>query len=245
MTEVFEDPDGILAVDKPAGVVSHTVVKTIRKKFGFAKVGHGGTLDPDATGLLLILIGKGTRISDKVMGGDKTYTGTIRFGESTTTQDRLGETLSKHSTAELTEEAVAAMIQRELVGDIFQKPPMYSAVKVDGKPLYTMAVKGEECEREERFVHIYAFKVLAFRPDAEKAEADIEVRCTKGTYIRTLAHDLGELLGVGAHLRNLRRHRSGKVSLERATPFADILEMTRAEVCARIIPSADYLNGSL
>lgn len=244
MSDIYEDPDGILPVDKPAGMPSHVIVTTLRKKFGFAKVGHGGTLDPDATGLLLILLGKGTKISDRVMGGNKAYHGTIRFGAATTTQDRLGDILEEHPTGHLTQEIVEAAIKKDFVGDIFQKPPMYSAVKISGQPLYKLAVRGEECEREERFIHIFAFKVLAFRADEHRAEADIEVRCTKGTYIRTLAHDLGQALGVGAHLCALRRIASGKVTLNHATPFADLLEMHRTEIEARVIPSAAYLEGT-
>ena len=244
MKDVFPDPDGILPVDKPAGMPSHVIVTTLRRKFGFAKVGHGGTLDPDATGLLLILLGKGTKISDRVMGGDKTYRGTIRFGVATTTQDRLGDVVSEAPTDALTQAAVEAAIARDFVGDLFQKPPMYSAVKIAGQPLYKLAVRGEECEREERFVHIYAFKVTAFRPAPEKAEADFEVRCSKGTYVRTLANDLGAALGCGAHLCALRRTASGKVTLERATPFADLLEMPRAEIEARVIPCSAYLSGA-
>ena len=244
MNDVFPDPDGILPVDKPAGMPSHVIVTTLRRKFGFAKVGHGGTLDPDATGLLLILLGKGTKISDRVMGGDKTYRGTIRFGVATTTQDRLGDVLSEHPTDGLTQAAVEDAIARDFLGDLFQKPPMYSAVKIAGQPLYKMAVRGEECEREERFVHIYSFKVTAFRPAPEKAEADFEVRCSKGTYVRTLANDLGEALGCGAHLCALRRTASGKVTLDRATPFADLLEMTRPQIERLVIPSSDYLSGT-
>lgn len=244
MSEHFADPDGILPVDKPAGIASHVIVTTLRRKFGFVKVGHGGTLDPDATGLMLILLGKGTKISDRVMGGDKTYTGTIRFGAATTTQDRLGEVTESHSTAGLTEAAVLDMIRRELTGDLFQTPPMYSAVKIAGQPLYKLAMRGEDCEREQRFIHVYSFKITAFRPDADRAEADFEVRCSKGTYVRTLAHDLGQHLGVGAHLCALRRTASGKVTLARATPFADLLEMPRAEIERRVIPSAAYLEGS-
>ena len=244
MSDVFVDPDGILPVDKPAGMPSHVIVTTLRRKFGFVKVGHGGTLDPDATGLLLILLGKGTKISDKVMGGDKTYTGTIRFGAATTTQDRLGEVTEEHSTEQLTEAAVVAAIQRDFVGDLFQKPPMYSAVKIAGQPLYKLAVRGEECEREERFIHIYKFAITAFRADANRAEADFEVRCTKGTYIRTLAHDLGQVLGVGAHLCALRRTASGKVTLQHATPFAELLEMPRVAIENRVIPCMNYLEGA-
>ena len=244
MADIFPDPDGILPVDKPAGMPSHVIVTTLRRKFGFSKVGHGGTLDPDATGLLLILLGKGTKISDRVMGGDKTYTGTIRFGAATTTQDRLGDITEEHPTAELTLEAINAAIKRDFIGDLFQKPPMYSAVKIAGQPLYRMAVKGEECEREERFIHVFAFRITDFRPAAERAEADFEVRCTKGTYVRTLAHDLGQALGVGAHLCALRRTASGKVNLSHATSFADLLEMPRAEVERRVIPCPNYLAGT-
>lgn len=244
MSDVYADPDGILPVDKPAGMPSHVIVTTLRRKFGFAKVGHGGTLDPDATGLLLILLGKGTKISDRVMGGDKTYTGTIRFGAATTTQDRLGDVTEEHSTADLTEEAIRAVIQRDFIGDLFQKPPMYSAVKIAGQPLYKLAVRGEECEREERFIHVYKFALTAFRPAAERAEADFEVRCTKGTYVRTLAHDLGQALGTGAHLCALRRTASGKVTLQHATPFADLLELPRAAVEQRVIPCINYLEGT-
>ena len=244
MNDVFPDPDGILPVDKPAGMPSHVIVTTLRRKFGFAKVGHGGTLDPDATGLLLILLGKGTKISDRVMGGDKTYRGTIRFGVATTTQDRLGDVVSQAPTEGLTQAAVEAAIAKDFLGDLFQKPPMYSAVKIAGQPLYKMAVRGEECEREERFVHIYAFKITDFRPAAEKAEADFEVRCSKGTYVRTLANDLGAALGCGAHLCALRRTASGKVTLDRATPFADLLEMSRPQIERLVIPCSDYLSGN-
>lgn len=244
MSAVFSDPDGILPVDKPAGMPSHVIVTTLRRKFGFSKVGHGGTLDPDATGLLLILLGKGTKISDRVMGGDKTYTGTIRFGAATTTQDRLGEVIEQHSTGALTETAIHEAIRRDFIGDLFQKPPMYSAVKIAGQPLYKLAVRGEECAREERFIHVFSFKITAFRPADERAEADFEVRCTKGTYVRTLAHDLGQTLGVGAHLCALRRTASGKVGIERATPFADLLEMPRSEIERRVIPCPNYLSGA-
>ena len=225
MKDVFPDPDGILPVDKPAGMPSHVVVTTLRRKFGFAKVGH-------------------TKISDRVMGGDKTYRGTIRFGVATTTQDRLGDVVSQAPTEGLTQAAVEAAIAKDFLGDLFQKPPMYSAVKIAGQPLYKLAVRGEECEREERFVHVYAFKLTAFRPAPEKAEADFEVRCSKGTYVRTLAHDLGAALGCGAHLCALRRTASGQVTLERATPFADLLEMPRAEIEARVIPCSAYLSGA-
>lgn len=244
MSDVYPDPDGVLPVDKPAGMPSHVIVTTLRRRFGFAKVGHGGTLDPDATGLLLILLGKGTKISDRVMGGDKTYIGTIRFGAATTTQDRLGDVTEEHPTATLTEEAIREAIRRDFVGDLFQKPPMYSAVKIAGQPLYRLAVRGEACEREERFIHVFAFRVTAFRPAAERAEADFEVRCSKGTYVRTLAHDLGRALGVGAHLCALRRTVSGKVGIDRATPFAELLEMPRVEVERRVIPCPNYLSGA-
>ena len=244
MNDTFPDPDGILPVDKPAGMPSHVIVSTLRRKFGFAKVGHGGTLDPDATGLLVILLGKGTKISDRVMGGDKTYTGTIRFGAATTTQDRLGEVTEEHATAGLTEAQILDAIKKDFTGDLFQKPPMYSAVKIAGQPLYKLAVRGEECEREERFIHVYSFKITAFRPADERAEADFEVRCTKGTYVRTLGHDLGQALGVAAHLCALRRVASGKINLTHATLFAELLDMPRSEIERRVISCSRYLEGT-
>ncbi len=233
----FTDPDGILVVDKPAGVTSHDVVHTIRKKYQFAKVGHGGTLDPGATGLLVILIGKGTKISDQVMGGDKVYTGSFRLGKTTSTQDKEGEILEELPTEGVTEEQLLAAM-KDLTGDQYQIPPMVSAIKMNGVPLYKLARKGEEIERKQRFVHIYRY--VADR--VALPDVDFTVACTKGTYVRTLAHDVGQALGTGAYLTSLRREASGALTIKEAITLQDLLELTREALCKRIISVPDYLE---
>lgn len=232
----YPDPDGVLAVDKPAGISSHDVVYAIRRAFRFAKVGHGGTLDPGATGLLVILLGKGTKISDRVMGGDKVYTGTFRLGTTTSTQDREGEILEEKPWDSVTPDAVRVAMQTQ-VGDLYQTPPMVSAIKVNGVPLYKLARKGEEVERKERFVHIYRFTAEKI----ELPEVAFTVSCTKGTYVRTLAHDVGQALGCGAHLTSLRREASGPLSVTNALPLKSLLELSRDELITRIISIPDYL----
>ena len=262
--------DGVLLVDKPAGITSHDVVYKIRKGFGIEKVGHGGTLDPGATGLLVILLGKATKLSDRIMGGDKTYIGTLRLGASTDTQDSDGEITARGDPSGVTPEALAAAMA-ELTGDIYQTPPMVSAVKKDGVPLYKIARKGGEVEREQRFVHIYEFSATqspspagsdgkTHAEFAESAEVSssagaaptstplldvpIRVRCTKGVYIRTLCHDVGEALGCHGHLTGLRRLRSGRFDIADAAPLAELLALSRDELATRVVPMLK-LQGSL
>lgn len=231
------DPDGLLLVDKPAGMTSHDVVNAVRKMFNIKKAGHGGTLDPAATGLLVLLLGRATKLSDAVMGGDKTYEGVMRLGTSTTTQDAEGEPIGGADPGGLSEALVRAAVA-QLRGDIYQTPPMVSALKKDGVPLYKLARKGEEVERKPRLVHIYKFDVTEFGiPDSK-----IIVKCTKGTYVRTLCHDVGETLGCGAHLAALRRTQSGKFSVADAIPFADLKTLPRADLPARIIPMLSALS---
>lgn len=232
------DPDGLLLVDKPAGISSHDVVYKIRRFFQFEKVGHGGTLDPGATGLLVLLIGKGTKISDQVMGGDKIYTGTFRLGRVTSTQDKEGEILEERPTDAITVDAVETAMQA-LTGDQYQLPPMVSAIKCNGVPLYKLARKGADVERKQRFIHVYRFR----RTGGELPDVDFNVCCTKGTYVRTLAHDVGQALGCGAYLTALRREGSGPLDIADALPLAALLELPRAELEKRVIPSADYLAG--
>ncbi len=232
-----EDPDGLLLVDKPAGITSHDVVYRVRRFFKFGKVGHGGTLDPAATGLLVLLIGKGTRISDRVMGGDKIYTGTFRLGRTTSTQDKEGETLEERPADHITPDQVEAAMNA-LTGDQYQIPPMVSAIKMNGVPLYKLARKGQEVERKERFIHVYRFR----RTGGELPDVAFEVASSKGTYVRTLAHDAGQALGCGAHLTALRREASGSLTLADAIPLARLLELPRAEVAARVIPCTRYLS---
>lgn len=232
------DPfDGILLVDKPAEWTSSDVVVKIRNHFKFNKVGHGGTLDPQATGLLVILIGKGTKLSDRIMGGDKTYEGTILLGTVTNSQDTDGEVLEQNDASAITREQVEAVIQH-YIGDIEQIPPMVSAIKKDGVPLYKMARKGEVIEREPRNIHVYNFDILNFN----NPSVDIRVKSTKGTYVRTLAHDVGHDLGVGGCLSALRRTASGPLSIERAYSLDEILACDRETIGEKIITLADMMS---
>jgi tRNA pseudouridine55 synthase len=237
MTTVHSDCfNGILLVDKPVGPTSHDVVHKIRRTFKIEKVGHGGTLDPNATGLLIILLGKGTKLSDQIMGGDKAYSGVMRLGRVTSSQDCDGAILSEHPFEHITQEQVVAEMKK-LEGDIYQMPPMVSAIKVNGVPLYKLARKGEEVERKPRLVHIYRYALTAWNPPLIAFVAD----CTKGTYVRTLAHDVGQTLGCGASLDALRRVKSGDHDVKDALPFDDILALTPEQLAARVIPLAQAL----
>jgi len=232
------DPyDGILLVDKPTEWTSHDVVAKIRNHFKFNKVGHGGTLDPLATGLLVLLIGKGTKLSDRIMGGDKVYEGTIHLGVTTNSQDRDGEIIEEKDASAITREQVESTIQNYL-GDIEQIPPMVSAIKKDGVALYKLARKGLEIEREPRKIHIFSFEVTGF----ENPFVKFRVKSTKGTYVRTLAHDIGNDLGVGANLYNLRRTESGPLNLEKAHSMEEILACDRDSIGEKIILIHDMIS---
>ncbi len=232
------DPyDGILLVDKPTEWTSHDVVAKIRNHFKFNKVGHGGTLDPLATGLLVLLIGKGTKLSDRIMGGDKIYEGTIRLGVTTHSQDRDGEVLEEKDASHITRDQVETAIQKYL-GDIEQIPPMVSAIKKDGVPLYKLARTGQEIEREPRKIHIYSYEVTGFN----NPFVDFRVKSTKGTYVRTLAHDLGNDLGVGASLHELRRTGSGPLLIDKAYTMEEILACDRETIGEKIILLSDMMQ---
>ena len=196
--------EGVLLVDKPTDHTSHDVVARLRRKLNMRKIGHAGTLDPMATGLLIMLIGKATRISQYLISLDKEYEGTIQLGQTTDSQDADGEVVETRPVPPLTEAEVRATMQ-SFLGDQYQMPPMYSAIKVGGVPLYKLARQGVEVERELREVEIYS---LSF-DWIKLPEAAFTVRCSRGTYVRTLASDLGEALGCGAHLLELRRTQSG------------------------------------
>ncbi len=227
--------DGVLLVDKPTGCTSHDIVNGIRRKFQLKKVGHGGTLDPNATGLLVMLLGKGTKLSGQVMGGDKTYTGIIRLGVVTASQDCDGEVLEEHPWEHVTREQVEAAM-KALTGDIFQTPPMVSAIKVNGVPLYKLARQGEEVERQQRFVHIYRFVITAWNPPL----VAFEVISTKGTYVRTLAHDIGQAIGCGASLDALRRTHSGSFDVQDAVACDDLMQLSLAQLDERVLPYARF-----
>ncbi len=205
---------GVLLVDKPAGITSHDVVARTRKFVGTRKVGHAGTLDPMATGLLVLGINNSTRLLTWVVGLDKEYTATIRLGASSSTDDAEGELsarCSPEALAAVTDAALAEGIAR-LTGAISQRPSSVSAIKVDGKRAYTLAREGTHVVLEERSVTVSAFDMLAVRR-AEWVDVDVRVECSSGTYIRALARDLGESLGVGGHLTALRRTRIGPFSV--------------------------------
>jgi len=231
MLPIHSPLDGALLVDKPSGLTSHDVVDRLRRHLGIKKVGHCGTLDPMATGLLIIVLGRGTKLSELLMASDKVYSGTIKFGESTSTYDAEGELVASLpvpplSLDELNESAGA------FVGDLMQTPPMVSAVKVKGVPLYKLARQGVEVEREARLVHVYNFRFLSY----QEPLGDFRLACTKGTYVRSIAHELGGKLGCGAHLAALRRLDSGRFNVADATPLAELLTLTPGQIEDRVVP---------
>lgn len=207
--------DGLAVVDKPAGWTSHDVVARCRKVFGQKRVGHAGTLDPDATGVLLVGLGRVTRLLRFLTALPKTYTCEVVFGVETTTLDAAGDVVATHDMRDVTLEAARAAAAG-LTGDILQVPPMVSAVKVGGQRLHALARKGEEVEREARPVTVHRFDVAA---TDDPLVLRVEVECSSGTYVRTLAADLGAVLGGGAHLRNLRRTAAGSFFVEDAVPL--------------------------
>jgi len=227
----FSALDGALLIDKPSGPTSHDVVDAIRRKFGIKKVGHCGTLDPNATGLLIIVLGRGTKLSERLMSDDKVYEGTIKFGEATDSYDSDGELTASMPVPPLTVEDLNESAQA-FVGDIMQTPPMVSAIKKEGVPLYKLARKGVEVPREPRLIHIYTFRFSKY----EEPLAEFRLACTKGTYVRSVAHDLGQKLGCGAHLSRLRRIVSGKFDVADAKPLNEILNLSPRELEKRVIP---------
>ncbi|HEY3931038.1 MAG TPA: tRNA pseudouridine(55) synthase TruB [Verrucomicrobiae bacterium] len=227
----FSALDGAILVDKPAGPTSHDVVDAIRRRFQIKKVGHCGTLDPNATGLLIIVLGRGTKLSEKLMGDDKVYEGTIKFGETTNSYDADGEILETKTVPPLTLETLNEEATK-FIGDQMQMPPMVSAIKMNGVPLYKLARKGIEVVREPRLIHIYNFRFTNY----SEPVGEFRVACTKGTYVRSIAHDLGQKLGCGAHLATLRRCVSGKFDVADAKPLDEILKLTTTELEKRVIP---------
>ncbi|MDI1248457.1 MAG: tRNA pseudouridine(55) synthase TruB, partial [Lacunisphaera sp.] len=185
--------EGVLLVDKPKGLTSHDVVYHLRRKLQMKKIGHAGTLDPMATGVLVMLIGKATRISQYLMSVDKVYEGEATLGVVTDSQDAEGEVMETRPVPELTEAGVRELM-KTFLGDQYQTPPMHSAIKIGGVPLYKLARKGEEVEREPRFIRIASFDLLSF----VLPKLTFRLACTKGTYVRTVANDLGQKLGCGA-----------------------------------------------
>lgn len=215
-----DEHHGLVVVDKPPGLTSHDVVARLRKVYGQRSVGHAGTLDPSATGVLLVGLGDATRLLRFLQETTKGYVGTVVFGSTTDSLDADGVVTAEFDMHALTEDACRAACRR-FIGDIEQIPPMVSAIKVDGRRLHELAREGKEIERKPRAVRVDCFDVTSFRPGAQP-EADVAVECSSGTYIRSLAADLGTALGGGAHLRDLRRTRVGSFTLADAHPLAEV-----------------------
>jgi tRNA pseudouridine55 synthase len=223
--------EGVLLVDKPKGMTSHDVVYRLRRKLQIQRIGHAGTLDPMATGLLIMLIGKATRISQYLISVDKVYEGEATLGSTTNSQDAEGEVMESRPVPPLTETELLATM-KTFLGDQYQLPPMFSAIKIGGVPLYKKAREGEVVEREPRFIRVSAFELLSFA----SPKITFRLDCTKGTYVRTVAHDLGAKLGCGAHLSALRRTGSGKFNITQCTTLDTIEQLSLAEIEKLLIP---------
>jgi tRNA pseudouridine55 synthase len=230
----LKELDGILLVDKPRDHTSHDVVARLRGILKMKRIGHAGTLDPMATGLLIILVGKATRVSQYLISLDKEYEGTVELGKVTDTQDADGEVMETRPVPALTEAQIQAAINGFL-GDQYQTPPMFSAIKIDGVPLYKSARKGEDIEREPRFIRVSTWEMTRFA----LPQFDFRLRCTKGTYVRTLAHDLGQKLGCGAHLAALRRTATDKFHVSQAITIDQLQALTPPEIEKRLIAPRD------
>jgi tRNA pseudouridine55 synthase len=231
--------NGFLVVDKTGGLTSHDVVAKIRKRFGTKKVGHAGTLDPMATGVLVIGIGNATRLLQYVTDGTKAYSGTIRLGSATHTDDREGDEISRATPAALatvTDEAIRAELLT-MVGVIKQRPSSVSAIKIDGKAAHQRIREGEVVEIPEREVHISAIEISRIERNADAIDIDIEVTCSAGTYIRSIARDLGDRLAVGGHLTSLRRTLVSPFELAEAAPWESAEPIDTAVGISRLFPS--------
>lgn len=236
------DPfDGVLLVDKGPAMTSHDVVAIVRRCLNTQKVGHCGTLDPFATGLLLIVVGRGTKIQDLLMSEDKEYFGTMKLGEITDTQDCDGQLIERRAVSDLDRKTIEAAFVK-FHGDFYQTPPMVSAIKKDGVPLYKLARQGKVVEREPRCVHVYAHEVGQVR----QKEIDFRVICSKGFYVRTYAHDIGIELGCGAHLSALRRTKSGRFSVEGAITIDELKTLPKESLAAKIVslPDISRMRGA-
>lgn len=231
---------GVAVVDKPAGVTSHDVVAMLRRRFGERQVGHAGTLDPDATGVLVVAVGKATRLLRFVEKTHKGYVGEVVLGSSTSTLDSAGDIVATFDMSAVTLDDVRSAVDEHLVGDIEQIPPMVSAIRVDGKRLHELAREGIEVERAPRAVTIHRFDVVDW---AEPGVLRIDVECSPGTYVRTLADDLGRLLGGGAHLRNLRRTHVGEFTIAEAAP-PDECELLPVAAAVRTLDAVEVDAGT-
>lgn len=232
MPRPHQDPEfnGALLIDKPAGPTSHDIVDIVRLLYGIKKVGHCGTLDPAATGLLILLLGRATKLSQKLTSEDKVYEGSLELGKSTDSFDAQGAVTATAAVPALDCDSLNATA-RQFTGDIQQQPPMVSAVKKDGVPLYKLARKGKIIEREAKPVHVFSYEFSEYMEPVGR----FRVHCTKGTYVRSLAHDLGQSIGCGAYLRTLHRTDSGKFDVRNATPLEELVKLPDAELPRRLV----------
>jgi len=229
---------GVLVVDKPIGLTSHDVVQIIRRGTGIRRAGHTGTLDPRASGVLVVLIGPAVRLSEYVSASDKRYQATIQLGRSTDTYDSEGTVTKATPVEDILEDQFDEILQ-SYVGEIEQVPPPYSAVKVKGKKAYEMARKGKPVDLEPRIINVFNLEILEWAPP----EVVIDVYCSSGTYVRSLANDLGDSLGTGAHLIGLRRTKSGQFTLRDAVPLRQLKESFDAgDWYQFLIPAAEALG---
>src|SRR3984893_15022400 len=238
---MISTPDGVLLVDKAEGMTSHDVVALVRRKLEIKKVGHCGTLDPIATGLLLLTLGRGTKIQDLLMSEDKEYVGTLTLGASTTTQDREGKVIQERDIPPLGEEQIRESFDK-FRGDFYQLPPMVSAIKRGGVPLYKLAREGKEVERDPRLVHVYRYKVDRIA----LPEIDFTVLCSKGFYVRTYAHDRRRGRGCGAHLKSLRRTKSGRFDVSNTITIDEIKNSSSDGIVKRVLslPEVSRMRGA-
>lgn len=240
-------PPGLVVIDKPAGMTSHDVVGRCRRIFGTRKVGHAGTLDPMATGVLIVGIERATKILGLISGESKSYDATIRLGVSTSTDDAEGGVLQSVSAAAVSDAQVLAEVEA-LRGEIEQIPSAVSAVKVGGKRAYQLVREGQTVELKARRVRIDRFDVLDIRRSDEEIDVDVAVDCSSGTYIRALARDIGAALGVGGHLTALRRTRVGRFGLDLAHTLdelgdAPVLSYTLDDACLQAFPRRDLAEA--
>lgn len=227
-------PCGVLLIDKEPDMTSHDAVAICRRQLQFKKIGHCGTLDPMATGLLMLVIGKATKIQDLLMSEDKEYTGTMMLGITTGSQDKESDTIEEKEVPPFTDEEIDAAFQK-YTGPFEQTPPMVSAIKKNGVPLYKLARKGIEVERKPRAVYVTDYKITR----TSLPEVDFTVNCSKGFYVRTYAHDMGQDLGCGAHLSALRRTRSGKFTVDRAMTATKLKTATAEDIKNSLISLAE------
>ena len=235
-------PDAVLVVDKPSGMTSHTVVARVRRIAGTRKVGHAGTLDPMATGVLVLGVGRATRLLGHLMTGAKGYDATIRLGDGSTTDDAEGELTPAVDATSLGQDQVASALE-QFVGDIEQRPSVVSAIKVDGKRAYARVRAGEQVELAARSVRVHRIDVAALRVAGPYLDVDVSLTCSAGTYVRAIARDLGAALGVGGHLSVLRRTRVGKFTLDEARTLHQLEQAYRPvplpAAARRAFPSVD------